>query len=301
MSREWMTRDFEVHGPENPEPPEPATTGSRRIARTDRQPIDRLPERPGAGIERLHRSARRAPEREVFSGGRRLTASQVRTIVELGRFRLIAEADLGSYIYGRERQALDNDIASLAKGRLVAKGCFAGPEGSPRELITLTKRGRRLLLAYRLVRGDQTTYAGFRKPRDANHEADLYRMYHKEADRIERGGGRVRRVVLDSEIKRNVNRDLSKFGRIAQSEIAARHGLRMVGEKIPVPDLQIEYEDGDRGIARVNLELVTLHYSGLEIAEKAQAGFSLYTPRGEGQRLERALHQRQLRAEVRSL
>jgi hypothetical protein len=54
-------------------------------------------------------------------------------------------------------------------------------------------------------------------------------------------------------------------------------------------------------MARVDLELVTEHYRGRSIAAKVLAGFSLYTPRGEGDRLRRVLDQHELTAEIHSL
>ena len=68
-----------------------------------------------------------------------------------------------------------------------------------------------------------------------------------------------------------------------------------------MPDLRIEYETLDGEIARVNLELVTEHYRGRHVAEKVHAGFSLYTPRGEADRLRRVLDQRELTADILSL
>ena len=148
---------------------------------------------------------------------------------------------------------------------------------------------------------EQAVYYGFLKLREAKHNADLYRLYHKEADRIEVRGGRNLRVILDYELKRRINRDIAGFGADARTEIAARHGLEVVGNKIPVPDLRIEYETLDGEIARVNLELVTEHYRGRHVAEKVHAGFSLYTPRGEADRLRRVLDQRELTADILSL
>ena len=68
------------------------------------------------------------------------------------------------------------------------------------------------------------------KPREVKHDADLYRLYQKEADRIERSGGRPVRVLLDYELKRNLNRDLAFLDRKktmpdAKQRIAERHAL----------------------------------------------------------------------------
>jgi hypothetical protein len=233
--------------------------------------------------------------------GYQVSASEVRSMIELGKFRVIAETDLEAYLYGGERKALEKDVQNLVRQGLARRGRFQGPEGSTRELLTLTKRGHRLLKVNHLVPADQLLYSGLVKPREANHDADLYRLYQKEAGRIEQQGGRIRRVVLDFEIKRKVNRDLAKLGSQARPEIAARHGLQVVRNKIPIPDMQIEYETRDGDSGRVNLELVTEHYRGRSVAEKARAGFSLYTPRGEGDKLRRVLDQQELTAEILAL
>jgi hypothetical protein len=54
-------------------------------------------------------------------------------------------------------------------------------------------------------------------------------------------------------------------------------------------------------MARIDLELVTEHYRGRSLADKVKAGFSLYTPRGEGDRLRRVLDGQELTAEIFSL
>jgi hypothetical protein len=271
--------------------------------RTSNQSSDIRPAgRPGT--ERDLPDARLRSTRDVLydrDRGYSISPSEIRSMIELGKFRVIAETDLGKYLYGGEPKPLESDIQNLVRQGLVRRGRFQGPEGSSRELLTLTKRGHRLLRANQLVPQEQVTYSGFVKPREANHDADLYRLYQKEAGRIEQKGGRVGRVVLDFEIKRKVNRDLAKLGSQARPEIAARHGLQVVRSKIPIPDLQIEYETREGDAGRVNLELVTEHYRGRNVAEKARAGFSLYTPRGEGDKLRRVLDQQELTAEILSL
>ena len=222
-------------------------------------------------------------------------------MIELGKFRAIAENDLGKYLYCRERKPLEQEVQNLVRRGLVRRGRFQGPEDSPRDLLTLTKRGLQFLNANHLVSDRQVLYSGFVKPREANHDADLYLLYQKELTRIEQQGGRIRRVVLDLEIKRKVNRDIAKLGPGARPEIAAWHGLQVVRNKIPIPDMQIEYESRDGDIGHVNLELVTEHYRWRSVAEKAQAGFSMYTPRGEADRLRRVLDQQELTAEILSL
>jgi hypothetical protein len=275
-----------------------------------RSGVDRRPDRST--------SRERSPEREEtrartvsFTESRvilkdlerayRLAEPDVRTLIELGKFRVIAAHDLAQHIYSGEPDRAERSVSNLVRQGLVRKGIFNGPETTPRRLLTLTERGHRLLERNRLVREDQATYSGFVNPREANHDADLYRVYQQEAIRIEEKGGRHLRVVLALELKKKINRDFAKFGRDARPEIAKRYGLAIVRNKIPLPDVRIEYETPDGDMARVNLELVTAHYDASQIREKADAGFSLYTPHGEGVRLRRILDQQELTAEIFSL
>jgi hypothetical protein len=230
-----------------------------------------------------------------------LSGSQVRTVAELGRFRVIALHDLAEHAYEGSNEDARSDIDSLLRKGLVCRGSFEGPEATPRELLTLTRRGHRLVRSNRLVSEKQAIYNGFVKPKEANHDADLYLLFQKEAARIEKKGGHDLRVVLDYELKRKVNRDIARFGTASRKEIAERHGLRVVRQKIPIPDMQIEYETRDAEMARVNLELVTEHYRGRSVAEKVRAGFALYASRGEGDHLRRVLDQHELTAEILSL
>src|SRR5438132_1337606 len=121
-------------------------------------------------------------------------------------------------------------------------------------------------------------------PRPTSHDADLYRLYQKAAEKIEGQGGRNPRVVLDYEMKKRLYRDLAKLGpgRVSSEQkhlVAERHGLQVVRGKIPVPDIRIEYQARDGERARVDLELATSHYRGRSLAEKVRAGFSS-TPTG---------------------
>jgi hypothetical protein len=306
MSREFLPPEFDDRGRDpsesetRPDPrrslerePDEAATLSVSLKRS---PERSLPDRPQEIPLRDGRAVLYDRDR-----GYRLTESEIRTIVELGKFRVVATHDLAEHAYAGERHTAERDLANLVRHGLARKGTFHGPEASPRELLTLTKRGYRLLRANRLAPKHQAVYYGFVKPREANHDADLYRLYQKEAARIVKNGGCNLRVVLDYELKQKINRETARLGVDARPEIAVRHGLQMVRNKIPVPDLRIEYENPGGEAARVDLELVTEHYRGRHVADKVRAGFSLYTPRGEADRLRRVLDQHELTAEILSL
>jgi hypothetical protein len=227
-------------------------------------------------------------------------------MVELGKFRAIAQEDLTEFFYAGDRAHLRLDIENLLRQGLVELKAIPHEETGSRVLITLSKRGHRLLTETGAVAPGQALYHGFTKPRAAHHDADLYRLYQKAAKTIERDGGKDLRVVLDYEIKKRVYHDLAKLGKdhdcsSHKDEVAEWHGLRMVRGKIPVPDVRIEYETRDGERARVDLELVTGHYRKGNLAEKVRAGFSIYAHASEASKLRRILDERELTAEILSL
>ena len=306
-----MSRGFSPQDPDDARRGVPTPAGrpvggdgrDTEFSRTDRAPqaAERISDR---AHENVSPEIKPSDHRAVYydrDRGYRLSDSEVRTIAELGRFRVIAAHDLAQHAYGGREDQVATDLQNLIRKGLVRRGTLEGPEATPRELLTLTRRGHRLVRAGRMVPQDQAIYHGFVKPREANHDADLYLLYQKEAARIEKEGGRSLRIVLDYELKRKVNRDMARFGTTARKEIAERHGLRVVRNKIPIPDMRIEYETREGDMARVNLELVTEHYRGRSVAEKVRAGFALYTPHGEADHLRRVLDQQELTAEILSL
>jgi hypothetical protein len=269
--------------------------GARRFMHHEPSPAPTEPPRPDIHFE--------ASRGLVYDRDRgyRLRDSEIRTLIALGKFRVVASGDLANHAYGSQANEMQNDLRNLLRQRLARKGVFQGPENTPRELLTLTERGLRLIRSNRIVPKEQAIYSGFVKPREANHDADLFKLYNKEIARILKEGGSNPRVILDLELKRKINREMAKFGRDARPEIAKSHGLRVVRGRIRVPDVRIEYEKPNGEIARIDLELVTEHYRGRSLADKVKAGFFLYTPRGESDRLRRVLDGQELTAEILSL
>jgi len=159
-------------------------------------------------------------------------------------------------------------------------------------LVTLTGDGRALLEASRrdpVDREAQRFYAGVRKSQELAHDAQIYRAYRRSAERLVERGARVRRVVLDYELKRDYQRflrDLNRERRRAErdgdaaardvAEWAARRDLPVVDGHVHFPDVRIEYErpDGERKVEDV--EVVTPHYRGAYAAAKGRTGFSCY-------------------------
>jgi hypothetical protein len=272
---------------------------------------EHAPDQASAVTDRgLHRTPRAAqPRRSVYElrdRTYRLRNSEVATMVELGKFRVVAKEDLAEFAYGGDYDRMRPDVENLFRQGLAEMKAIPHEESGSRQLLTLTKNGHRLLKETQVAGKQQALHHGFTKPREAHHDADLYRLYQKEAAKIERQGGRNLRVVLDYELKKRLYHDLAKLGEGRNSAndqraIAERHRLQVVRGKIPVPDIRIEYETRDGDKARVDLELATGHYRGRALAEKVRAGFAIYAHPDEASKLRRMLDQRELTAEILSL
>ena len=238
-----------------------------------------------------------------------LRDSEVHTLTEVGKFRVVATRDLAEFAYNGDRSRMENDVESLARQGLVKATSIANNAHNPIQVVTLTKEGHKFLSRGKVARADQATYHGLKKPKEALHDAELYRLYHKVADEIEGQGGRVVRVKLDYQMKRElyarlarVSEDKSRDPEAAKEEVAKRYHLKVVSGEIPIPDLRVEYlRENDSEIQRRDLELATDHYRPRGLSQKARAGFQIYARRGDTDRLRRIRDDRELSAAIFSL
>src|SRR5467141_2596097 len=238
--------------------------------------------------------------------GYELRESEIQTLADLGKFRVINAEDLARHGYGGDRGRMEHETGSLMRQGLVEEKLVEISLSKSTRIYALTKAAKRLMQRSGRVPNDQEIYTGFVKPREAKHDAELYQVYQKEEDRIERRGGRVRRVLLDFELKKKVNRDLTRLGPEKDDpdkkrDVAEQHGLRVVHGRIPGPDMQTEYEMQDQSMARVNLELTTEDYRPGQLDDKARAGFTLYSHGDDASHVRRVLSDRELTAEILSL
>lgn len=238
----------------------------------------------------------------------RLRDSEVESLTEIAKFRTIRTEDLIEFKYQGDRERASADLRNLSAQGLVEKRTLHGRD--PGQLLTLTRNGKNFIEHNRRdgVHKEQVFHQGFVKPREARHDAALYRLYQKAAEGIEHNGGKNLRVVLDYELKKELYKDLAKVKALPpneqeerKQEIAQEHGLKVVNGKIPLPDVRIEYENRDHEQARMDLELATSDYRGHHLAEKAQAGFSIYAPKDEAGRVRAALQDPHLMTEILSL
>jgi hypothetical protein len=214
----------------------------------------------------------------------RLRESEARILATVGAFRVVRADDLQPMRSSRD--AWNGDLRSLAEQGLVQARTVEVNRQSI-SVIVLTRTGKDVLDAH--VRPDggrrQMFHAGLVKPREIAHDSQIYRLFEAEAERIEAEGGRVQRVVLDYELKRDYQTFLNRPDRADDprddvEQFAEDVKLPVVDGHLELPDLRIEYESIDGHLEYRDVELVTEHYSRGQLAGKARAGFAMYRAAG---------------------
>ena len=184
------------------------------------------------------------------------------------------------------RDAWNGDLRSLTEQGLVqAKTVEVNRQSI--SVVVLTPAGKDVLDAH--VRADggrrQVFHAGLVKPREIAHDSQIYRLFEAEAARIEADGGRVTRVVLDYELKRDYQTFLNRPDKADHphedlEQFAEDAKLPVVDSHLELPDLRIEYESADGRVEYRDVELVTEHYSRGQLSGKRAAGFAMYRAGG---------------------
>jgi hypothetical protein len=155
-----------------------------------------------------HLDLPRGEERELVVDRDRvyeLNGEDSRTLATVGAFRVVPEQDL--------------DIDHDTLGRLRDEGLVQIVDlGDDERGLVLTKDGRGLLDSHTLERDDkapQAFYAGGSRPREIDHDSNLYATYRQEEARLrdEHGGLDIRRVILEQDLKREYQEFLQEHNR----------------------------------------------------------------------------------------
>lgn len=283
LCRERLSeRAAENRGPQTPLPRRvrPLQPERPREARdrsgSNHHPLDCRPRRQQLPLESLH-FALREEEQKVLA--------------EVGRFRVIATRDLAETIYQNRASRMKRDLGFLRQHGLIEVNAVNarrdGRAGRVQhlEVVTLTKAGRNLVRERAGLPQDQKVYSGLVKPREVEHDTQIYRACRKEAERIKESGGSKLRVRLDFELKAQVQkaiyaeckagpgRDMSEI----KQQVAQRFDLPFVNDGIQIPDARIEYElDQGSHSGHQDIEVLTAAYRPAHLRNKAHAGFHLY-------------------------
>lgn len=259
-----------------------------------REPTDRRQTQDRQVERRTKRNE--LPQRVI---GVSLREEERKLLAEAGRFRVIATKDLVEAVYSGNTGQMQQDLRFLREHGLVevdmvrARRDGRGGNSKPIEVVTLTKDGRTLARQTSGLPDNQKLYYGIVKPREVEHDAQIYRAYQKEAESIEKGGGKNLRVQLDFELKSQVQkaihaerkanpkRDMAEI----KHQVAEKFDMPFVNGKIQIPDARIEYdreptpgEDIDQGsrTGHEDIEVLTAAYRRGHLRNKAQAGFHVY-------------------------
>ena len=283
-------------------------SGSDRGRAEETRRHEHGPRRPDRGRSQEAGPSRNENDRSrtiyrARNGEYSLRESEVQTLVDVGKFRMIPADDLARLAYCGDRGRMESDVRNLCRQGLVEQHSIEGHESYSKQVLSLSREGHRLLTRENVVSRRQAIYHGFVKAKEARHDADLYRLYHKVAKEIDRVGGKVRRVVLDYELKQELYKKLSRvppdkdlaYERI---RLASEYDLKVVNDKIPLPDLRIEYEDDCRDVHRLDLEIATRDYRPQGLGEKAKAGFHLFARQQDHAKLRRVLDTQEISARI---
>lgn len=281
------------------------TKDARRLAPSLPRPErerQRTQEPPDSRTREPERRPRRTREGNATDiRGLRLRPEEQKLIAEAGRFRVLSVDDVARTIYRGNKQALQSDLHFLREKGLLSVNTVAarndGRWSRPRqiEVVSLTRQGEHLAREAGAVPIGQKLYHGLVKPREAEHDTQIYRAYLKEAEKIERAGGVNLRVELDFELKAKVYRAVHEARKAdperdiaeVRREAAAQFELPYIGNRIEIPDARIHYDDRGQGsrAAFSDIEVVTAAYRPGHMRAKAQAGFRMYASASDRSRL----------------
>jgi hypothetical protein len=239
----------------------------------------------------------RGLERELVQDEREnlyeLNREDSRMLATIGSFRVVAERDLET-ARDPDWDPRDDTLEHLRDEGLIR---FVAIDSGERA-VTLTEDGRDLLESNRRERDEhderQEFHAEVSRPRELEHDSQLFAAYVEVEGRLRDQGADVERVILEIDLRReyqewlqehnkgNPNSDGRPDRDAREIEAWARdHDLPYFDDRVHFPDFRIEYElDGrDR---HEDVEVMSEHYRGAYAGSKAQAGFTCY--RGGGGR-----------------
>ncbi len=223
--------------------------------------------------------------------GLSLREEERKVLAEVGRFRVISTRDLAETVYGNSHSQMKRDLSFLREKGLIqvdavnARRDGRGGKVERIEVVTLTRAGRDVARQTSGLPQNQRLYAGLVKPREVEHDTQIYRAYRKEAERIEQKGGSNLRVKLDFELKSDVQKAIHAARKAEpergmaeiKQQVAQQFDLPYVNDGIQIPDARIEYDlDQASGGSHEDIEVLTAAYRPGHLRAKAQAGFHVY-------------------------
>jgi hypothetical protein len=140
----------------------------------------------------------RGRDREIVHDARgreyTLRGSETRTLSTVGAFRVVPARELRDH-FDRPADPRDGDLRHLREQRLIETMRIPGHRDSA---VVLTDRGRDLLEVHRDRDAEprQGFYAGLKRERELEHDAQIFGAYLREAERLAERDAQIERVVL---------------------------------------------------------------------------------------------------------
>lgn len=222
-------------------------------------------------------------ERELVQDSRErlyeLNGDESRMLATIGAFRVVSERDLDAF------RGAAGSLEHLREEELIR----SVPIGQDEQVVVLTDRGWDVLDSHRLDRDGtarQEFHAGVSRPRELQHDAQLFGAYREVEKRLRGRGAQIQRVVLEVDLKREYQQFLQEHNRNRpesdgrpdrdEQEIAAwacDHDLPYFDDHVHFPDFRVEYELDSRDHSE-DVEVVTDNYRGAHAASRVRAGFT---------------------------
>ena len=211
---------------------------------------------------------------------------------EVGLYRCASHRDLVEAHFSGNRFAAAKGLERLVRSGAMQQHQARGPNGGTFTLYTLTKPGAALAQRLAVKRGldpEQRAWAGMVKPREAAHDADVAKACRKEIEALTAQGARLRRILIDAELK-GILAKRSETARAKQGKEEADRARRKAADElhlpcddqghVQIPDAQIQYVDEAGNLGRVNVEVASDHYREGSVKAKSAGGFSMHGGKG---------------------
>ncbi len=137
--------------------------GSRVSSRDDRQSRDQ--KASNRDNSDRFRTTHRNRSREYS-----LRESEVRTLIDLGKFRVVPADNLARLGYRGDRSRMENDVQNLRRQGLIEQRSIEGHESYSKHVFTLTKEGHKLLSRQNLIPDRQAIHHGFVNPTQKHYK-----------------------------------------------------------------------------------------------------------------------------------
>lgn len=213
------------------------------------------------------------------------------TLETLGIFRVVSRKALVAHCFDGHPFVANKALRQLERDGLVCPvRVERGKHGY--QVFTLTGKGRdraaerrRQRAGVRAVLSDeQRFWAGLADQRQLRHDHQVFEAVVQDAEDVASGGGRVRRVRLESELRgllavaddEGRRRGGPAEARRMRAEAAASVGLRVFDDGVPLPDALVEIEESDGRVVTRSVEVASGSYTHTQVAQKERSGFRVY-------------------------